>query len=769
MPRGKDQKTIAKRIDLHYWRKPHRLRTARRALVLGCLVVAVGWIAYASTRQDGGESLYNPGHVTGGHAMIENNCAACHEPDEGRPGQFVKAVSDAACMKCHEAPTHAPTQLVRDGDNSGNPLVLARWLKQNGLTAAAAAAPTPPAGEEAASQPADAHHGGTLVSAQCAACHVEHRGREALAAVSDMHCTQCHSDLSKAVAAGTQSQVPAKVVAFNKNDHPAFGRRLPKDEQGNWVDPTKLKFNHKVHIVDQKLNDCAMCHTTRQPNLTRTRPGHDPAKPPYATGSDRLAAWANASDGRYMQPVNFEQHCQQCHPIKVSGVKGTFAHDDIAVVRSQVYAAFQESAATRYEKPPGGEASGGGGGRRRGSKKDEGPADEGEWLKGELEKLNKNIVAVQKTCAKCHDMADQKSDIASLTPATERDLRAFLGAVAAADGMMPAAWDGARADVHLAMQRRPRPKPAGAAAPTPPADEAAEQPADAPAAAKPAAKPKPRKPIKAPALQTTEPTGIPGAPRRWFAASRFDHRSHRDMACVECHSKLDNLDKIDGIQDETLKADLTFAATDTRAVLSPGMEWSVPQFAAASEGQWTVSSSRTRSCMECHQPDTAEQRFATAACVTCHAYHDHSKEIYPDGRPEPRVTTAENLAAPAPAPSETPAETRVEPEETTEAAPSEEGVPPADTSAPAEGEAPALAAEPAPEAAPETPSDAAEAPVEAAPADTPAEAMPAEAEPAEAAPAEAAPVDAESAPEAEPEPRPVPTRRARRPRTSPGG
>src|SRR5688500_12890675 len=150
MPRGKDQKTIAKRIDLHYWRKPHRLRTARKALVAGCVAVAVGWIAFASTRE-GGEALYNPGHVTGAHASIEKNCAACHAPDAARPGRFVKAVSDTACMTCHEAPMHAPTQLVREGDHADDVLALARWMKENGATSVAVAAPPAGDGAEAAS------------------------------------------------------------------------------------------------------------------------------------------------------------------------------------------------------------------------------------------------------------------------------------------------------------------------------------------------------------------------------------------------------------------------------------------------------------------------------------------------------------------------------------------------------------------------------------------------------------------------------------------
>ena len=64
--------------------------------MLGCFVVAAGWMAYAFGTKN--EQIYNPGHVTGAHATIENNCAACHTPDPQRPGQFSKAVSDSACI-----------------------------------------------------------------------------------------------------------------------------------------------------------------------------------------------------------------------------------------------------------------------------------------------------------------------------------------------------------------------------------------------------------------------------------------------------------------------------------------------------------------------------------------------------------------------------------------------------------------------------------------------------------------------------------------------
>jgi hypothetical protein len=102
-----------------------------------------------------------------------------------------------------------------------------------------------------------------------------------------------------------------------------------------------------------------------------------------------------------------------------------------------------------------------------------------------------------------------------------------------------------------------------------------------------------------PAPLAIEPTGIPSSPRRWLSHSQFDHDGHRSMRCVECH-----------------KNALTSAqSTD---VLLPDM---------------TAGGNATRGCVDCHQPAavTSSARAAPANCVTCHTYHDRSKERPPTG------------------------------------------------------------------------------------------------------------------------------------------
>jgi hypothetical protein len=118
------------------------------------------------------------------------------------------------------------------------------------------------------------------------------------------------------------------------------------------------------------------------------------------------------------------------------------------------------------------------------------------------------------------------------------------------------------------------------------------------------------------AIQTT-PTRIPDAPRVWYAASQFDHRKHRNMSCVECHSTLSEAYLAQHAADDKLPQ-----AEKTSFFNSPNMTW--PQTVKDGTNFRTV----TRSCVECHhKDDTAGQARGVASdCISCHNFHDRSKE-----------------------------------------------------------------------------------------------------------------------------------------------
>lgn len=210
-------KTIAKRIDLSYHKRPHPLRTLRRTLVIGCALAATLWAAFALLARS--EKIYSPGPLIASHAMFEHDCSKCH--DGGGTGGFLRSVSDSACLTCHDAAIHADKQITFV--STGGP---------------------------------------RKTSANCVHCHMEHKGHDAMLGGNDLHCVQCHDNLAPRTAGG-KTDVQNAIHAFNTPPaHPAFGRNLKKD--GVWVDNTPLKFNHKKHLDEisgkEKLQDCTVCH-----------------------------------------------------------------------------------------------------------------------------------------------------------------------------------------------------------------------------------------------------------------------------------------------------------------------------------------------------------------------------------------------------------------------------------------------------------------------------------------------------------------------------
>jgi len=81
--------------------------------------------------------------------------------------------------------------------------------------------------------------------------------------------------------------------------------------------------------------------------------------------------------------------------------------------------------------------------------------------------------------------------------------------------------------------------------------------------------------------------GQEGAPRRWFDHSMFNHETHRELRCVECHA---------GAETSKLTSDL----------LMPGLAV----------------------CLKCH----SEPGGVSFACVTCHRFHDRTAARSGEGR-----------------------------------------------------------------------------------------------------------------------------------------
>jgi len=145
-------KVRAKRIAIDYFKGPHPFRRWKLILSLAAPTLAAFWVVGAAVQRD--QRIYTSGPVSSAHAMFGARCSDCHVPATAVPtaerpgapgaGHFFLRPTDKACLACHDGPIHHEQQVFTPG---------------------------------------------------CASCHVEHKGRVELAALSDPHCVQCHADL----------------------------------------------------------------------------------------------------------------------------------------------------------------------------------------------------------------------------------------------------------------------------------------------------------------------------------------------------------------------------------------------------------------------------------------------------------------------------------------------------------------------------------------------------------------------------------------------
>jgi len=214
MARSRTTKTLAKRIQLDYFTRPHPLRAwkarASWAAVAVCALVTLWWLMPSRRLAWAG------GELTAAHAVLAADCGSCHgegrRPPDGTAaslagsGAGAGAVTDGACLACHAGPLHQKKQ---------------------------------------ASSPA------------CASCHAEHRGGS-LTAVDDTHCAACHADLT--TRTGPPEATAREFTSF-PSDHPEF------DAVAKGTDATRLRLNHRLHLKPGIRGAggpvtlaCASCH-----------------------------------------------------------------------------------------------------------------------------------------------------------------------------------------------------------------------------------------------------------------------------------------------------------------------------------------------------------------------------------------------------------------------------------------------------------------------------------------------------------------------------
>ena len=293
MPLRRSQKDRVLRVDPTYLQKPGAGRRLVTKLIFGSCIVAILYAAFATVGPES-EKIDNPGHLAAVHAMFENDCNKCHDGADAQGKlmhKFSKAVSDKACLACHDGAIHHPNQKS--------------FAATNAVTQ-------------------------ELQSANCTHCHIEHRGELALAGRSDGYCIECHRNIGQGLGATTQPidpSVPTQVTVFTEKEHPAFGRGVLK---GDKVLDTELTlFTHVKHYEKHGLTDgCTWCHDRDASNGLAKQAG-------ASKGDSELSATQRVismdsplngrDDRRYMFQGNYEKNCKSCHKL------GDFPDSDLSI------------------------------------------------------------------------------------------------------------------------------------------------------------------------------------------------------------------------------------------------------------------------------------------------------------------------------------------------------------------------------------------------------------------------------------------------------
>ena len=539
-------------------RRRDPFRSRMWLLSLSAAILSAGWLLLQGL--SGTPEIYQARGLSNAHKMFENQCNTCHEPFIGPMERLLSPVHhshatsapDKKCVACHEGPGHY--------FSGGSDLPRKEKVQAENLV--------------------------TQHDRQCADCHQEHAEDSDLRRIASGTCRDCHSDL-KQIA---NSRLKPESLTFQKSgsrkitdfaDHPEFTLtelltvgtselppprshgvseilswlQRPGDAQPRWQDRARIRFNHKAHLQPadarglpdtsgqfQNLKDnCAYCH---EPDTEK----------------------------RYMRPVSYERHCQSCHPlvfdpalvqdsngnIRLTGHNlpptglrpAVVPHRPAAEVRAFLVNTYLGALVTNAEQEHRAESDDSLLSPRPGRNFDQSLPDQTARLLST--DISERLIQA--------DARVRSADSAS-TPHT-----------AVSNLLQSRSWlTGSGGCGYCHEIRAVSPEING------PTSSDIQ--------------------LQAPSWEI-EPTQIP---ERWFPHSSFNHDSHRNMNCLECHSRADTSPKSVIGQASVLES------TSTGDVLMPSI---------------TV-------CRQCHLSEsqrTSGRRSARADCIECHDYHQRPFE-----------------------------------------------------------------------------------------------------------------------------------------------
>jgi hypothetical protein len=295
VPRTKrTTKRLAQRIDLNYFKHPHRFREIRFLLSALLPAAALLWLVGYGVAHN--NKLYSAGPMSPAHAVLTESCGSCHVM---RAAFFGAKANDRACLACHDGPIH---------------------------------------------------HADQVFTPACSSCHVEHRGRILLAATPDASCTQCHANLR------TNHATPnfaANITSF-ETGHPEFaalraGFADPGTIKLDHAVHMKANLAGPHGLVQLDCGDCHRPGTSTQASrfssaTTESSVAQTTPAPPVAMVAiaQTFGPPSHSAARAYMAPTTYSKHCAGCHTLLfdkrfAEGVP----HDTPEVIHAFVVRKFQ--------------------------------------------------------------------------------------------------------------------------------------------------------------------------------------------------------------------------------------------------------------------------------------------------------------------------------------------------------------------------------------------------------------------------------------------
>ncbi len=301
------QKQIAKRyedkVDYYNTRTPWRRTRFWVSFMAVVSGIAVIYFAQEKTPPE----FFNTGPLSSHHSSLENDCAACHQPESltsssHAPARFVQVLNerfhngapsferiDQACQTCH---------------------------KQHAF-----------------------HEPNVVENRSCSACHKEHQGPGPMHAVVSLDCASCHNDRGiMQASAQTGKRIPLTQFHLNpKVTNVTTPRsnilRLPRPAEGYTMAFESFSNGHPpFQLQRENVRESDVLRFNHQRHL------EGPGIPPTKAGGKLDCNYCHKLEpnGRYMQRFSFGANCQECHSLQFDVKNPDFQlpHGDAQLVRT---------------------------------------------------------------------------------------------------------------------------------------------------------------------------------------------------------------------------------------------------------------------------------------------------------------------------------------------------------------------------------------------------------------------------------------------------